>query len=152
MADPKLMRIMQVLATRLKTIKTVDGFNTNIGQTVERYPRVFNENECPACSLYLSSADQGGLIGTAQKTDPGVVIHASSVYVDEIAEDVALRMLTDIHKAIEVRSSSSIPLNPDIIRQVSEVSWQIIYPENLAGIVSLEVLYQFSYSRKYGED
>jgi len=151
MADPKLMRIMQVLADRLSNVTVVNGFNTNIGQTVERYPRIFNENECPACSIYLSSADQAGLIGSAQKTDPGLVIHASSVYGAEIAEDVALRMLTDIHKAIEV-PSSSIPQNPDIIRQLGEVGWQIIYPENLAGVVSIEVLYEFSYSRKYGED
>jgi len=151
MADPKLMRIMQTLASRLTAIKVVAGFHTNIGQTVERYPRIFNENECPACSIYLSSADQAGLIGNAQKTDPGLVVHASAVYGDEIAEDVAIRMLTDIHRAIEI-PSISIQKNPDIIRQIGEVGWQISYPENLAGVVSIEVLYQFSYSRKYGED
>lgn len=151
MADPKLMRIMQMLSARLETISILNGFNTDIGQTVERYPRVFNDTEVPACSIYMSSADQGGLIGNAQKTDPGLVIHASTKFGDSIPEDVAIKMLADIHKAIEI-PSNNIPQNPDLIRKVDEVGWQIIYPENLSGIVSLEVLYQFSYSRKYGED
>lgn len=152
MADPKLMRIMQVFADRLATIRTADGFHTDIGRTVERYPRVFNEEEAPACSVALDSSDQSqvGSVANGVKTDPGLVIRASSTF-EGVAEDVAIKMLTDIHVAVEILSST-IPQQPDLFRRANESGWQIIYPENLDRVVSIEVLYSFSYSRIYGED
>lgn len=150
MADPKLMRIMQVLADRQKTILKTNGFFTDIGQKVERYERVFDEAQLPASSIFLGSGEKTDNKGDSTKTDPTFTIRGSSIF-SGVAEDTAIKMLADIHQAIEVLTTT-IPQQPDLIRRVEEQSWQILYPENQGKIVSIEVVYSFSYSRKYGED
>lgn len=150
MADPKLMRIMQVLADRQKTILKTNGFFTDIGKKVERYERVFDEAQLPASSIFLGSGEKTDNKGGATKTDPTFTIRGSSVFTG-VAEDTAIKMLADIHQAIEVLTTT-IPQQPDLIRRVEEQSWQILYPENQGKVVSIEVVYSFSYSRKYGED
>lgn len=151
MADPKLMRIMKTLAGRVENIRVSNAFNTDIGRTVKRYPRVFNQEECPASSIFLGGGSNGGSQGTGVKTDPELIIRASIAFGDDEPEDVAISMMADIHKAIEL-PSSTIPQQPDLIRNINETSWQIVYPDNVGDVVSVELTYSFSYSRKYGED
>ncbi len=152
MAEPKLARIMNTLAGRLETITVDGGFYTNIGLRVERYPREFNEGEVPACAIFLSGGANSGSEGAGVKTDPVLTVRAShGVGKTVVAEDIAIQMMADVHKAIE-QPSSKIPQQPDLIRSVDESGWDIIYPDNLGDIVSVELTYSFSYSRRYGED
>ena len=111
---------------------------------------MFNQEESPASSIYLSSAEKDQIVSNSQKTDPGLTIHGSSTYIG-IAEDTAIKMIADIHKAMEVPFNLP-PRQTDTNRRVEEVGWEIIYPSDSEKIVSVEVLYQFSYNRKYGAD
>ena len=150
MAESKLTRVMNRLAGRLEGISVGNGYYTDIGQTVERYPRVFDQDETPACAVFLNGGDSGGSAGNGVKTDPTLTIRASHK-ITGIAEDIAIRMMADIHKAVE-QPSSTIPQQPDVIRRYDETSWEIVYPENTGKVVSVELTYSFSYSRRYGED
>lgn len=150
MPEPKLVTVMKQFAERLNAIGSADGFYTDIGNKVERYPRLFNEEECPACAVYLASADKLEKISESVGAEPVAVIYASSIY-KYVAEDKALEMLADIHAAIELKNIK-LKQQTTLDRSLKELSWQIVYPENSGRTVSIEVLYQFNYTRKFGEN
>jgi len=150
MPDPKLLRIVKDIAARVATIKVASGFYTEIGKRVERGNFTFNQEDTPASSVFLQGGDIGGEASGANKTDAVITIRSSHVY-SENPEDFAIQMLADIHKAVEIKQDYT-PGPSDIIRKVQEQGWQINYPEDASSMVSVEVNYSFSYSRKYGED
>ena len=150
MPDPKLLRIVKDIAARVETVKVASGFYTDVGSRVERGNFIFNEEDVPASAVFLQGGDNGGKAGDGIKTDPVLTIRASHIYTAN-AEDLAIQMLADIHKAVEIKTPF-VPGPTDIIDKIAEQSWQITYPEDASSMVSVEVNYSFSYSRKYGED
>jgi len=152
MPEPKLLRIVKDIAARVESIKAMDGFYTDTGTKVIRGDYVFNEEDTPASAVFLQSGENGGAASDGVKTDPVFTIRSShAVAVNEHAEDLAIKMMADIHKAVEIKAAYE-PGPSDLIKRVKEESWQIVYPDNASSMVSVEVNYSFSYSRKYGED
>lgn len=139
------------IADRLETILTSGGFNTNIGQLVERTNRIFNEAELPATSVYIQPFQVDENSGDSYKTIVNVTIAASMAYGVQTATDAALDMLEDIHAAIEKPINFSLPRD----QRVLKIDWlgdQIDYPANIEKIVTAISTYSFKYVRDYGQN
>jgi len=150
MADPKLLRIVKDVASRLSPVLISNGYYTDIGQRIERGNFIFNQENTPAIAVFLQEGSNNSNAANGVATDTGITIRASHVYGED-PEDLAIKMLADIHKAVEIKQSFS-PSASDIVKRLQEDSWQITYPEDASNMVAVEVNYSFNYSRKYGED
>jgi hypothetical protein len=151
MSDPKLLRITKLLSGQLSAIQIVDGYHTNLGDFVVRGRLTPNESECPFVSISISQievedASPGGTMTNVVEID----VVAFDVFKNLHPEDVAVKMMQDIHRAIEVPPAATIPKD-DMIGRVLFQSESIKYPEASSSVVSAFVTYQFRFNRRYGD-
>ena len=94
MSDSLREQIIQAIVTRLGTIRTANGYNTNIGARVERARPVFGPEELPAVSVTPQPEETFRRYGATQCIMP-VLLEASMLHGSLNPSVVAEKILAD---------------------------------------------------------
>lgn len=149
MSDPKRLRIVKAIATRLAAIDGTGLYHTNTGHLVVRGKPKFLPEQLPACAVFGSVATADTERGDRAKALGQVDIEAHALIGDDHAEDVACWLLADIARAMELAEDER--LGGLLQGKLSWESDEIIYPEESATTVSVRVTYNIPHVRHYGD-
>lgn len=146
--DPRILLILQALATRLAAISSAGGaYHTDIGATVRRGRKRLTG--VPACSIYLDGQTVTTAAPARAVVEARIAIEAYAAYGSTEPEDVGCRMLEDIRVALETtdRTLGGLLHRTDL----GGLTWddgEIVYPEEQDSIVGVRVIYTAPYIRK----
>lgn len=145
---PKLLTALKAIETRLKAIDGSGDFFSEIGQTVYRGQRTFNEDELPVCACYLTPREPIEEQGERMKVVGSVVIEAHMM-AGESPEDDAIYMLADIQRAIELADDKRLGgvLYDGLVFEAESIA----YPSDGSNVVSCSVSYSLPTVRHYGD-
>lgn len=147
MAEPKLLTILKTLQTRLKEINGQGDFYHNLNK-IERAKRQFSEDELPAGVILFGGRDVERSVESARsKMNASVSIELYAEVNNREAEDVAIELLADIQRAIELEDTF---LNGLLRSQLSFERESILYPEESGETVGVRVEYAIPHVRRYG--
>lgn len=148
MADPKLLRILKEIQTRLQVINGLDPYFTRIGHNVGRGRRRWEPDEIPACSVFLNPRRIEEDITERQRLTASITIDAIMALTDhQEAEDWAVYMLADIQRAIETTDRT---LGGLVVKSIAWESDTISYPETDRKKIAVQCVYSIPHVRPYG--
>ena len=151
MADPKLLRIITALYDRLITIDGTGSFYTKIGSNNCMRGQIdWDQGELPASSVYLVERAKETEEGERAKMISIATIEGHSKFGDVDPEDIAIKMLADIQRAIEVLNGSNLGglLSGTGLSFLRD---EIRYPDAGNEYVSVQVAYEIPHIRRYGD-
>lgn len=149
MSDPKRLRIVKAVQTRLAAIDGNGLYHTNLGHLVRRGKPNFSPDELPACAVYGSDSTAETEQGERAKVLAQVYIEAHALIGNDHGEDVACRLLADIARAMELTGDER--MGGLLQDRLSWESDEIIYPEESDTTVSVRVTYNIPHVRHYGD-
>lgn len=149
---PKLARIVDAVVDRLRAIRQVDGYFTNLGFSVVTDPAEQDEG---TLLVYLDGPRALDTAGTRRvKTSQAITIEAAAARDDTSAHHQGARLLADIQRAIEVGDGTLGGLLVTDKQSATGLVWQsdeILYPEAAEGQVGAKVIYQIPHIRRAGD-
>lgn len=148
MNDPKLLRIVKEIQTRLETINGLDPYFTTIGNQVVRGRRQFNFDELPGTLLTLAPRELDESVENRAAMTASIYIEGYAKRPSENPEDYAIYMITDIAQAIEQRDRS---LGELVLNGIAWERDEIYYPDDAGDIVVARVEYSIPHIRWYGD-
>lgn len=160
MSDTIREKIIQQFVTRLATIRTANGYNTEIGSTVERARKSLDPDDLPACVVYPQPETAEPLAGMTQLTMP-IRIEGLAKYGSANPSVVAEMILGDLIKCIlssswDRRTLIPSPVSPAtyIDQYDSGVEYKgggtDDYPNAEDQTVGVSALFEVSYLTKRG--
>ncbi len=144
----KLQSIVEEIQTRIETIDGTGDFHTSMGANCVRGRKQWQEEDLPACSVFIGSRSKEAEQGERAKLNSTVTIEAHSVVGSNQPGDIAIQMLADIQRAVETDDTNMGGL---LTGQLSFVSDQIEYPDGGGDLVSVQVEYDIPHVRRYGD-
>lgn len=150
MADSKRQKIVSAAVTRMQTILTAGGFETNLGQKVYDWVTDYQQSELPALSVCDLPAERAPSQGSDPKYTIWLMPIQFRVYAEKDATPANIRkMLKDVQKAIKGTAEqddrfpvTGVPLvmQTQPVREgplLSEDTFEII-----GGVVEVEVVFK----------
>lgn len=147
MSSPKLLRILQAVASRGYAIRQADGYYTDLGSDVRLDKREPDINDLPVLLVYLGTR-------TAEDTQNKRAKCATTITVEGFcapagdAETIGIEMLADIQRAIELEDETLGGLTPQGLEFQSD---EIYMPESGENVVGAMVTYTAPHIRKSGD-
>lgn len=143
----KWFNIADIIAARLTTITTENGFITDIGENVIRGKGAIPDGN-DGCAVYLNDRTSAEKNGDRQRVTAEIVIEAVTEYTGT-PELMFTNLLTDIQNAIEIEDQTlSVLLYGVGLEWVSD---NLNYPENNSSKVGVQVVYNIPHIRHFGE-
>jgi len=149
MANPKLLDIITTLQTRLLAINGQDKFYHAV-TGIFRGKRQFDIDELPAGIIAINprTAQADKSIGRS-KTNASVSIELYALINEREAETVAIELLADIQRAVELRPDYD--LGELLQGHLAFENDQILYPDESGETVGVRVDYAIPHVRVYGD-
>lgn len=112
MSEPKKWQILQTLAERLRTIKTVNGFTTDAGDCVCLEARQMLDSDCPTITVFAGPANLPDNAGSRGEREFTVIIETSVPVSLETAQQQLILMMEDIETALDayMQQPMALPL------------------------------------------
>jgi len=149
MADPKLLLILKEIETRLENINGISPYFSRIGNDVQRGRRVWNPDDLPACSVFLTSRGLDQAIYDRAAMAATVTIEGRMALTrEQVPEDWGVYMLADIQTAIETTDRN---LSGKLIKTIVWESDSIAYPDSDVSAIAAQVVYSIPHIRPYGD-
>lgn len=153
MIEPKLLRILMAISTRLADVRMANGYYTDAGQQVVRGRYSLDHTVLPGMAVWMESNDPSQSLQQRARADGVLVVEATAAYNNEEPEDMACYLAADINKALETddRTLGGLLISD---KDGQGVTWQgdeIIYPENENNLVGVRVSYAVPHIRRAGD-
>lgn len=112
MSEPRKWQILQVLAERLRQIKTVHGYHTDAGNSVCLEARQIVDGDCPTITVYAGPAALPDNAGSKGEREFTVIIETAVPVSLESAQQQLLLMMEDIETALDayLQQPMALPL------------------------------------------
>ena len=149
MSEPKLLQITKTIQNRLEAINGNGSFYHNLTK-IERTKRQFAEEELPAGIVLLGGRQVSpDLEAGRSKLSASVSIELYALIGSRESEDVAIELLADIQRAVELEDTY---LSGLLRMPLTFESDSILYPEESGETVGVRVDYVINHVRHYGEE
>lgn len=150
MSQPKLLRILDAVATRLTTIAPAGGFYTDIGARVRRDRREPTLGELPCVVVYSGERLAAETKNRRARCELAITVIAyADGYPD--AEAIGVELLADIQRAIETTDNTLGGLLSSERGGLAFASDEIFLPEIGASAVGARVTYTAPHVRNAGD-
>lgn len=151
MSAPKLLRILQGVADRVRVIGQADGYYSDIGRDVrlDRYEPA--ADDLPAALVFLGERVREGHRPDAAKAQQSLVIAAYVKADGRASEEVAVQLLADIQRAVELEDSTLGGLLQGTQYGLAWAGDEILQPDQGEHVVGAQVTYAIPHIRKSGD-
>lgn len=148
MADTIRQSLISAIASGLGSIRTANGYQTNIGKTVVIATTRIDRADLPAITVWPNPETAIKMSGKYKNTMPVRVVALSLIGPNDEASEVAEKMLGDLKSRIESQTSDISGGYADHVEYYSGGPEN--YPEPGETIVNCGVVYNFIYRSKIG--
>lgn len=157
MANTIPKQIAAKLATRLGTIKVVNGYNTNAGNSIVRGRRSFGETDLssnPAISVWINDATAGQGNRDRMEVAIGIIIEGFFIIDTDNPDDDAEDLLGDIRKALLLSTDQYVydsVSSKNLVSSFFPTGWVKELPEDGSKIGSVQLRIDAVYPETYGD-
>lgn len=151
MSAPKLLRILQAVAARVQAISQADGHYSDVGADVrlDRYEP--NVEDLPASLVFLGERVREDHRPGAAKAQQSLVIAAYVKADSRGSEEIAIQLLADIQRAVELEDTTLGGLLQGTQYGLAWAGDEILQPNQGEHIVGAQVTYAIPHIRKSGD-
>ena len=141
--------IIRQIVARLETIRTASGYNTDLGNNVNRVQRFYHGMELPACSPYaLTETAENTTYGMVKCTMP-VRVEAFALFGSVNPAVISEQMLGDLIKCLTAPSWTRSPEYISDLRYIGGGSEE--YPESEDTVVGTHADFIVVYETENGD-
>lgn len=156
MASPKLLRILQAVASRVEQIQVSGGYYTDIGLDVRLDRREPNEHELPVSLVFVgerTKQDQRGnnARGGTATCSQNITVIGYTALDSAQSEEAGIQLLADIQRAVEGEDSTLSSLLLESYYGLNFQSDAIFQPDTGENVVGARVTYGLPHIRKSGD-
>jgi len=138
-------QIAVYLLAMLKGSTVANGYAIGFGDNAKRAMRSFDEEDLPACSLWLGNEDAEPAHGISTQTMV-IDVEAHAGINSSTVDVTANELLADLRVALETYNSN---LN-DLIESINYTSSEPTYPDDGGKAISVRVTYLIKYTTARG--
>lgn len=151
MSSPKLLRILQTVAARLQSITQLSGYYSDVGYNVRLDRHEPHDSDLPCVLVFLGERVREDHRADAAKCQQTLTVAAYVQADDRASEEVAVQLLADIQRAVELEDATLGGLLQGTQYGLSWAGDEILQPSQGENVVGAQATYAMPHIRKTGD-